>query len=86
MRYADDIDVGSGKAGMTPEAGSSPGRLLSATVYLRDISDFSGMNAVWEQWLADRKAAAPVRTTVEAALATDGLRIEVTVVAAEDDA
>lgn len=68
------------------EAGSNPGRLLSATVYLRDISDFSGMNAVWEQWLADRQAAAPVRTTVEAALATDGLRIEVTVVAAEDDA
>lgn len=65
------------------EAGSSPDRLLSATVYLRDISDFPQMNAVWEGWLADHQAEAPVRTTVEAALATDGLRVEITVVAAE---
>lgn len=65
------------------EAGSSPDRLLSATVYLRDISDFPQMNAVWEGWLADHHAEAPVRTTVEAALATDGLRVEITVVAAE---
>lgn len=68
------------------EAGSSPGRLLSATVYLRDIGDFPGMNAVWEGWLADNKAEAPVRTTVEAALATEGLRVEVTIVAAEGNA
>lgn len=68
------------------EAGSNPGRLLSATVYLRDIRDFPGMNAVWEGWLADNKADAPVRTTVEAALATEGLRVEVTIVAAEGNA
>lgn len=65
------------------EAGSSPSRLLSATVYLRDIKDFAGMNAVWEEWLADSNAESPVRTTVEAALATEGLRVEVTIVAAE---
>lgn len=64
------------------EAGSGPQWLLSATVYLR----FAGMNAVWEEWLSANKAEAPVRTTVEAALATDGLRVEITVIAAEGSA
>lgn len=68
------------------EAGSGPQWLLSATVYLRNIRDFAGMNAVWEEWLSANKAEAPVRTTVEAALATEGLRVEVTVIAAEGSA
>lgn len=64
------------------EAGSDRTRLLTVTIYLRDIADFAGMNAVWEDWLAGQQAAAPARTTVEAALATEGLRVEMTVVAA----
>ena len=34
---------------MLEEAGSSREKLLSATVYLRDMVDFAEMNAVWEQ-------------------------------------
>lgn len=62
------------------EAGSHRGRLLAATVHLRDITDFAAMNAVWEAWLPP--GAAPARTTVEARLAAPELRVEITVVAA----
>jgi enamine deaminase RidA (YjgF/YER057c/UK114 family) len=65
------------------EAGSDRSRILTTTIYLRDIAaDFAGMNAVWESWLADKHAIAPARTTVQAALATASLRVEMTVVAA----
>lgn len=47
------------------------------------MADFGGMNDVWEAWFAENPAEAPARTTAEAALATEGLRIEMTVVAAE---
>ena len=62
------------------EAGSDRSRLLTATVYLRDIADFAAMNAVWEAWMP--AGAAPARTTVEARLAAAELRVEITVVAA----
>jgi enamine deaminase RidA (YjgF/YER057c/UK114 family) len=62
------------------EAGSARERILSATVYLRDIADFAPMNEVWEAWLP--RGAAPARTTVEARLAAPDLRVEITVVAA----
>jgi enamine deaminase RidA (YjgF/YER057c/UK114 family) len=62
------------------EAGSDRSRLLTATVYLRDIADFAAMNAVWEAWMP--AGAAPARTTVEARLAAPDLRVEITVVAA----
>jgi enamine deaminase RidA (YjgF/YER057c/UK114 family) len=62
------------------EAGSDRGRLLSTTIYLRDIGDFAAMNEVWEQWV--RPGTAPARTTVEARLASASLLVEMTVVAA----
>lgn len=65
------------------EVGSDRTRLLAVTIYLGDMADFGGMNDVWEAWFAEKQAEAPARTTVEAALATEGLRIEMTVVAAE---
>jgi enamine deaminase RidA (YjgF/YER057c/UK114 family) len=62
------------------EAGSERGRLLSATVYLKNMQDFAVMNRVWEAWLPT--GAAPARTTVQADLASADLLIEITVVAA----
>ncbi len=67
------------------EAGTYRTRLLTVTIYLRDIADFAAMNVVWEAWLAGIQADAPARTTVEAALATESLRVEMTVVAAAGD-
>ena len=48
------------------EAGTDKTRILSVTIYLKDIdADFEGMNRVWDQWLP---RGAPARATVEAAL------------------
>jgi enamine deaminase RidA (YjgF/YER057c/UK114 family) len=64
------------------EAGSDRTRLLMTSIYLRDMSDFAGMSSVWEAWLAEKQADAPARATVQSAPATDGLRVEIVVVAA----
>ena len=51
-----------------------------AQIFLADLADFAGMNAVWDAWVsADSK---PCRATVEAQLARPGWRIEIVVTAA----
>ncbi|TIU91933.1 MAG: RidA family protein [Mesorhizobium sp.] len=62
------------------KAGSDKTRIMSATVWLRDIADFDKMNAVWDAWID--KSAMSVRATVEARLAGDGYRVEIMVTAA----
>ena len=48
------------------EAGSSRDKLLSVTIYLRDIErDFEGMNGVYDAWLGTDK---PTRACVQAKL------------------
>jgi enamine deaminase RidA (YjgF/YER057c/UK114 family) len=62
------------------KAGSSKSKLLSATIYLKDMADFAAMNQVWDAWVAaDGK---PARATVQAALATPDYRVEIQAVAA----
>jgi enamine deaminase RidA (YjgF/YER057c/UK114 family) len=61
-------------------AGSDKSKLLTATIWLRDIADFERMNSVWDNWI-DRTAM-PVRATVEARLAGDNYRVEIMVTAA----
>ena len=63
------------------EAGSRKERILSATIYLKDIdADFEGMNRVWDQWLP--RGVAPARATVEAKLCEPEILVEMSVVAA----
>jgi enamine deaminase RidA (YjgF/YER057c/UK114 family) len=60
---------------------SSKAQLLMATIYLVDMADYDGMNAVWEEWLP--VGAAPARACVKVAgLARPGWRVEVAVTAA----
>lgn len=66
--------------GLLAQAGSDRSRLLSVTIFLRDMKDFAGMNEVWEAWIAG--AGSPARATVEANLATDTLLVELSVIAA----
>lgn len=61
-------------------AGSDKTKLLSATIYLTDISTFGEMNAVWESWVV--AGATPARATVEAKLAAPGYTVEIAVIAA----
>ena len=60
-------------------AGTRKDRILSATIYLADVSTFAEMNRAWEAWVpADAK---PARATVEAALVAPEYLVEIQVVA-----
>lgn len=62
------------------ECGSDKSKLLSATIWLADMSDFGEMNAVWDAWVGGRDA--PARATGEARLATPDYKVEIIVIAA----
>ncbi len=62
------------------EAGSDKSRLLSAQIFLPDMSDFAAMNKVWESWVAAGQT--PARATVQAALAKPQYKVEIVVAAA----
>ena len=62
-------------------AGTDKTKLLSVTIYLKDIdADFAGMNAVWDAWVPE--GSAPARACIQAKLANPAMRIEVVVTAA----
>ena len=62
------------------EAGSDKARILSLTIYLKDMADYAAMNAVWDAWVAE--GAAPARACVEAKLYDPLVLVEMMVVAA----
>ena len=62
------------------DCGSDKSKILSAMIYLPDMKDFAGMNAVWDQWVVPGHT--PARATVEAKLASPDYRIEIVVIAA----
>ncbi|MCS5592031.1 MAG: RidA family protein [Gammaproteobacteria bacterium] len=59
---------------------SSKEHILSATIYLKSMSDFHAMNAIWEAWIPT--GFAPVRACVSASMAREELLVEISVVAA----
>ncbi len=61
-------------------AGTDKRRLLRVEIFLKDLADFAGMNAVWEAWLPAGEA--PPRATVQATLARPEWRVEMVVTAA----
>lgn len=62
------------------EAGSDKTRLLRVQIYLADMADFAGMNAVWDAWVSPGHT--PPRATVQARLGNPDWRIEVVATAA----
>jgi enamine deaminase RidA (YjgF/YER057c/UK114 family) len=62
------------------QAGSSREHILSATIYIRDMKDFAGMNQVWDNWVPEGQA--PARACVEARMAHPELLVEISVIAA----
>jgi len=62
------------------EAGSDKSKILSAQIWLANISHFAQMNAVWDAWVA--AGHAPARACIEARLASPDLLVEVGIVAA----
>jgi enamine deaminase RidA (YjgF/YER057c/UK114 family) len=61
------------------DAGSDKTRVLSATVYLADISQKAAMDEVWNEWIGPEHW--PQRACVQVGLAP-GVLVEITVIAA----
>jgi len=60
--------------------GSDKTKILSAVIWLADISDFAAMNKVWDAWVVPGQT--PARATVEARLNDPKMKVEIMVVAA----
>lgn len=55
-------------------------KILSTTIYLKDIALFDDMNSVWDAWVA--KGFEPARACVEAKMARPEILVEMSVIAA----
>jgi enamine deaminase RidA (YjgF/YER057c/UK114 family) len=60
--------------------GATKADIASVQVWLADMADFPGMNAIWDNWV-DRDAP-PARATGGVALARSGMRVEMIAVVA----
>ncbi len=66
--------------GYLAQAGTSKSRILTAQIWLPDISTFAQMNAAWEAWIDPKAPSA--RATVESRLAGPQYTVEIMVTAA----
>ena len=60
--------------------GSDKTRILSATIYLADMADYDTLNQYWDAWVPQGNT--PARACVQARLAGDEFRVEISIVAA----
>lgn len=65
-------------AAVLDAAGTSPARIVKATIYLTDMADFAAVNEVYAAWLGD---ARPARATVAVAALPKGALVEIDAVA-----
>jgi enamine deaminase RidA (YjgF/YER057c/UK114 family) len=65
--------------GLLAEAGTDKSKLISANVWLSDISTFNEMNAVWDAWVMPGDP--PARACVESRLAWPEFKVEIMVIA-----
>lgn len=61
------------------EAGVTRSDIVTAYIWLADISGFAEMNEVWDAWIVP--GSAPARACVEARLAHPSLKVEIQVYA-----
>lgn len=62
------------------QAGSDRKHIVSATIYVKDMSYFAEMNEVWDAWVIE--GYSPARACVAASMARPELLVEISVVAA----
>lgn len=58
---------------------SDRSKILSASIFLRDLSSFNELNEEWEKWFEE--TIPPARTCVQAELASKHALVEITVIA-----
>lgn len=66
--------------GMLAQAGTDKSRVLSATIWLREMDDYEGFNEVWDEWVVP--GVTPARSCGKVALADSRQRVEIIVIAA----
>ncbi len=66
------------------KAGSDKSRLLSATIWLRDIAYYDALNSVWDKWVLPGQT--PARACVEARMAAPDILVEIQVTASRLEA
>jgi enamine deaminase RidA (YjgF/YER057c/UK114 family) len=64
------------------EAGTDKTKILSANIWLADMSTFADMNKAWDAWVS--KGNTPARATVESRLAAPDYKVEIACIAARD--
>jgi len=57
------------------QAGSSRARLVSATIWLKTMDDYDGMNEIWDRWIDPENP--PARACGEVRMAEDSMRVEI---------
>jgi 2-iminobutanoate/2-iminopropanoate deaminase len=62
-------------------AGTSLEKAVKASVYLKDLNDFSAMNTIYARYMAPEGVAPPARTTVQAARLPGDILVEIDVIA-----
>ncbi len=67
--------------GLLAQAGTDKTKVLSATIWLTDISTFSQMNSQWDAWVV--AGSTPARATVQAQLAAPEYKVEIALIAAK---
>ena len=75
--------ISSGSADdLLKDAGTSKENILSATIWLNSMDDFSEMNQTWDEWVPENKA--PCRACVESPrLAASHFNVEIGIIAAK---
>jgi 2-iminobutanoate/2-iminopropanoate deaminase len=62
-------------------AGTELSRVVKTLVFLKDMNDFSAMNAVYGKYLAPEGTVPPARSTIEAARLPKDVLVEIEVIA-----
>ena len=62
------------------EAGTDKSQLISATIWLSDMTTFNEMNEVWDAWVTPGET--PTRACVESKLAAPQFTVEIAVISA----
>lgn len=65
--------------GLLQEAGTDKSKLLTANIWLADISTFDEMNGVWDEWISSGNG--PARATVQGTLARPDILVEIMITA-----
>jgi 2-iminobutanoate/2-iminopropanoate deaminase len=63
------------------EAGAGLEHVVKTTVFLKNMSDFAGMNEIYARYLAPDGTVAPARSTVEVARLPKDVLVEIEVIA-----